>query len=671
MSIQRFSTGKQFVWLGLIFEVKRLLPGGQISIENILTAEVSVVPFIDLAQALFAGELHFAVRGEQVGERTTRGQVDLSDYPPRLREIAEYRLEVIRPLLALRPSQRTRSIVRARVAEVKEAQETGWETPKPTVSVASVYRWLSDYLESGNDIRSLTGNSLRQGGKGQSRLNEQVETIIRAVIEDRYYVAERVTTDDIYLEVLLRIDEENQSRHERERLPWPSRVTVWRRIGALDEKETLIAKRGKRAAEQQFAQYGSMSYPTLPLERVEIDHTRMDVIVVDGQDNLPLGRPTFTYCLDSATRYPLGFYIGFEPPSYLTVMECLYHAILTKGNVCELYGTQHNWIACGIPFALVVDNGKEFIGIDLQDACNCLGIELVQMPVKMPHFKAAVERMFGTVNTGLLHTLPGTTFSMPSQRGEYDSEREACITLEELLRVCHIFLLDVYAESFHRGLGDVPARRWEEVTQSGFFPRLPASPEDLKVLLGRVTYRKISSSGIKILNLRYNSEVLAPLRTQLQDQKAKIKYDPSDLGSIYVYDPTNQAYLEVEALDQEYARGLSLWKHRVILRTARQDEDKVDILALARAKRKIQEIIQQSKSSKKIRSRSRTARWEADGRSTEHTSNASELPVVGTRSSMTEFPPDASLPALNLSVSLEDLEQEGWSADYDLPIKNR
>lgn len=671
MSIQRFSTGKQFVWLGLIFEVKRLLPGGQISIENILTAEVSVVPFIDLAQALFAGELHFAVRGEQVGERTMKGQVDLSDYPSHLREIAEYRLEVIRPLLALRPSQRTRSIVTARVAEVKQAQQSGWETPNPAVSVASVYRWLSDYMENGNDIRSLTGNSLRQGGKGQSRLNEQVETIIRAVIEDRYYVAERVTTDDIYLEVLLRIEEENQFRHEREKLPWPSRATIGRRIGALDEKETLIAKRGRRAAERRFTQYGSMSYPTLPLERVEIDHTRMDVIVVDGRDNLPLGRPTFTYCLDSATRYPLGFYIGFEPPSYLTVMECLHHAILTKGNVCELYGTQHNWLACGIPFALIVDNGKEFIGLDLQDACHCLGIELIQMPVKMPHFKAAVERMFETVNTGLLHTLPGTTFSMPSQREEYDSVQEACITLEDLFRLCHIFLLDVYAESFHRGLGDVPARRWEEVTQSGFFPRLPASPEDLKVLLGRVAYRKISSSGIKILNLRYNAEALAPLRTQRQEQKVKIKYDPSDLGSIYVYDPTNQAYLEVEALDQEYARGLSLWKHRIILRTARQDEDKVDVLALARAKRKIQEIVQQSKSSKKTRIRSRAARWMAEGQSAEYTKDEPELSVVETQPLVAELPPDSSLPALDLSVSLEDLEQEGWSANYDLPIKNR
>jgi len=31
---------------------------------------------------------------------------------------------------------------------------------------------------------------------------------------------------------------------------------------------------------------------------VEIDHTRCDSLVIDERDNLPLGRPTLTYCLD-------------------------------------------------------------------------------------------------------------------------------------------------------------------------------------------------------------------------------------------------------------------------------------------------------------------------------------------------------------------------------------
>ena len=71
--------------------------------------------------------------------------------------------------------------------------------------------------------------------------------------------------------------------------------------------------------------------------------------MIDDRDDLPLGRLTLTYCLDTATRYPLGYYLGFEPPSYLTVMECLHHAIQPKGDVRQLYGTEHVWLAYGMP----------------------------------------------------------------------------------------------------------------------------------------------------------------------------------------------------------------------------------------------------------------------------------------------------------------------------------
>jgi len=671
MTTQRFSTGKQFTWLAATYVVKRLLPGSRVSIENVHTGEVRVVVFAELAHALFAGELCFSASRTSDALTPANGQPDLSDYPSALRQLAEYRFEIIRPLLLLSPDDRTRAAVAARVTEIKQAQMSGQKAPKTAVSATSVYRWIRAYTDSGLDIRSLVGNSPRQGGGGKPRLEEESEAIVRAVIEDRYYVSERVTLDDIYLEVLLRIEEENRFRPGNESLPAPSRATTWRRIGALDEKEKLAAKCGRRAAERRFTQYGSTTYPTLPLQRVEIDHTRLDIIVVDERDNLPLGRPTFTYCLDTATRYPLGFYIGFEPPSYLTVMQCLHQAILSKGDVGQQYGTQHSWIACGIPFALIVDNGREFIGADLRDACHCLGIELLQMPVRMPHFKAAVERMFGTLNTGLLHTLPGTTFSTPGERGEYNSKDEACITLADLTKVFHIFLLDVYAESFHHGLGSVPARRWEEATQEGFFPRLPASAHDLKILLCRVARRQVLPSGIQFLNLRYNSPSLAPLRTHLKDEKAKVKYDPANLGCIYVYNPHEQAYIEVECLDKEYAQGLSLWKHCIILRTARQEEGQVDVLALARAKRKIQEVIQASKSSKKVKSRSRAARWESGSRPAEGTNETNVPDAVQPQPVLPESSPTSCPRFLDLSLSLEDLEKEGWSAGYDLPITDR
>ena len=86
--------------------------------------------------------------------------------------------------------------------------------------------------------------------------------------------------------------------------------------------------------------------------------TQAEPLVLDDEDDLPLGRLTFTHCLDMATRYPLGYYMGFEPPGVLAVMECLYHAILPKEGTRERYGTEHEWLGHGVPAVLVVDNGS-------------------------------------------------------------------------------------------------------------------------------------------------------------------------------------------------------------------------------------------------------------------------------------------------------------------------
>lgn len=668
MSAQRFATGKHFIWLGEEYQVERLLPENQLTIEHLQTAKRQNVAFATLVQALFAGELQFVTAADTT---PAASPITLADYPPHLRALAEYRWEVIRPLLALSPSERTRARVAERVAELRQARQAGAKFPKTAVSSASIYRWMQAYERSGHDLRALVDNSRQQGGGQQTRLAEEVETLIDTVIRDRYCVREKVTCDDVYLEVALRVAEENRFRHTAEKLDTPSRTTIWRRIAAQAEPEKLIAQRGERQAQEQTTQYGKMVYPSIPLERVEIDHTPLDLIVVDAADSLPLGRPTLTYCLDTATRYPLGFYVGFEPPSYLTVMECLHHAILAKLDVRERYTTQHGWLACGIPAVLIVDNGKEFIGHDLRDACHALGVELLQMPLRTPHFKAAVERMFRTLNTGLVHTLPGTTFSNPAERGAYDSVTEACIDLDDLHQVLHLFLLDIYAESFHRGLGDIPARRWEALTHAGFFPRLPANADELKVLLGRVAQRVIQPYGIEFLRLRYNSPALAPLRSQLHGTQAKIKYDPADLGCIHVFDPQAQRYIPAECVDQEYARGLSLWKHRVILNLARQEAAQVDSLGLARAKRRIQELVEQSRADKQLKRRARLARWQTGGNTQGRAEeNAEPAPDEAGTPLLTPLTPAApALAALEMDFSTlrEELENQEWSVGYDLP----
>lgn len=657
MSVYRFSPGQHLVWQGKKYEIKRVVaPDQRVNLECLENGILMLTDMAVLVDEFFAGNLWFVEKETATNRRLSNRSLDLSSYPEDEVEIARWRLQVIQPLLALSPEQQTEKAV---IEHVQKLRVSLPNTPRKLTQIVSrttVYRWLKAYRRSGNDLRSLLPRLDERGGSGKSRLDPEVDTLIQTVLKENYFKAEPLGVDDLVTLIAVRIEEENRLRHQGDPIVLPSRATIARRIDALDRQEKLTAQIGRRTTARRFKQAEKMKYPDRPYERVEIDHTRCDVIVIDERDNLPLGRPVLTYCLDLATRYPLGFYLGFEPPSYFTVMECLYHAISAKDDIREKYGAEHDWQAYGVPGTLVVDNGKEFIGQDLSDSCAQLGIVLQQCPVMTPELKAGVERHFGTLNSGIFHTLPGTTFSNIVDKGEYDSAKQACISLEELERALTIFLIDIYAERRHRGLEGVPARRWERSWTGDFIPRLPPSRDELAILLGRVEWRVLHPYGIEFESLRYNAPNLGELRMRLQGEKVKLKYHPGDMSRIYIFDPFEKCYYELPSLTPEYTQGLSLWKHRLIRRVASQGNEPVDLVALGKARRKIQEVVDRARTRKKTATRSKVARW--DGKASSETEQKPPKPVKQA----------SPLPDLNPPAGLN---VDFFEFDYDLPSSRR
>lgn len=102
-------------------------------------------------------------------------------------------------------------------------------------------------------------------------------------------------------------------------------------------KDVVLRLRyGEMAA---FLRYGSAEAqedPDQPLDRVELDATRMDLFVVDPDSKLPIGRPWLVVVLDRCSRMVLGWFVTFEPPSILALMQALRNAMLSKDYVEEL-----------------------------------------------------------------------------------------------------------------------------------------------------------------------------------------------------------------------------------------------------------------------------------------------------------------------------------------------
>jgi len=683
-----FEPGTCYVLDEVGYAIVSLLADEQLVVRNLMTQARQSVSIKHLRQRWKAGHFRFAFAGDHPQSlsghplKTQYLFTDLSFLPRAVQYETWLRYTIIRPLVEVTPSERPRSVVLQRVAAVIAAylewviphdqeavltrlggnewwHQFGLEaSPLPAqdllalleqarhedislrlfsapwigVSERSVYRWMRSFEANRSDIRALVPVRSERGPKA-SRLAPLAQNLLREAIEETYETEERPSVQKTIAVFHGKLLETNQRLEPSQQLPLPKKDTVYRAIARLDPEEVDSTRFGQAYAARKHYQADQGPRPTRPNQRWEIDHSPLDLLVIDEQDWLPIGRPIFTAVLDRFSRYPPGFSISFEPASYLTVMDALFYSIQEKDHVKPLLGLQHEYQAYGVPEVLACDNGKEFRTPDLELACAQLGIELDWMPWRTPWFKGGIERWYHTSSTELIHDTPGTTFSHFLERGDYDSRSHACITLEGLWFLLHHWIVDIYAQSWRRGgrgsfrpnSQGVPAKLWERALEENFVPRLPASREELLVLLGRTEERILEPTGIEFEGLFYNGHHLAPLRhrlnhsqgttTQPHTKKAatpvQFKYYPADLSRIWVLDPFSKTYVEVEAIDQEYTQNLSLWKHGVIKRYVREEMKRdVDEASLAEAKYRLHQLVREEfRLVKQLQTRKRMARF--------------------------------------------------------------
>jgi putative transposase len=585
------------------------------------TGQINWLSEKELVQYFFTGQLNFQKTADTETVNHYRA-VDFSEIPESLKAEAQRKEKYVLTVLKQKVSTYTSSSLTPIIQQVAQQIED-----KHPPSHITLYRWLKDYLPSG-DIRSLIP---RHQGKGNfnPKITPEVDKLIKEVITEVYLTPECPNIASIYDVVICRILAENNLRKSQRKaaLKIPHRATIYRQIQQLDTIEKAVGRYGKRTASLMYNPVKEGPRPSRPLERVEIDHTLLPFFVVDTDTRIPIGTPSLTSAVDKYSGVIVGYYLSFEPFSSLSVMQCLLHTIHPKDYVKNKFpSVKKDWNVYGIMEILVVDNGKEFYSQHFQDACQQLGISIQYTPPYMPWYKSSIERTFSSYNTQLLQGQPGALFQEFTTQYDYDPKKNAVVSLEALQEMIHIFIVDIHNQSSHSQFCTPRAEVWSKgITE--YPPTLPLNLQELRVLVGAIEKRVITRRGVELYGLYYNSCELARLRSNYevedmrrrgglrQREKATIKYDPTDLSKIYVLDPTSHQFIVVPAMNQEYTQGLTLWQHRVIKNLAAIESKRVDIVALALAKQKIQEIVEREwQKSSKGKTRKSMARWLGIGR---------------------------------------------------------
>lgn len=451
------------------------------------------------------------------------------------------------------------------------------------VTTRQVYKLIRRCRMGSGLVTDLARGRPPAGGKGKARVAPEIERVIAEVLEAQYLTRQRRSRAVVTREI--------RRRCLSAGLNAPSYNTIDARIALLDPLMVKRKRQGGTAARELQSAEGETPKANGPLEVVQIDHTEVDVIIVDEELREPIGRPSLTLAIDVSTRCIVGMLLTLEAPSVASVALCLTHVVSDKSAWLEGLGLDIGmWPMRGKPKQVHMDNGPEFKSEALKRGCEQYGIKRDYRPKMQAHFGGIIERVIGTAMK-MAHEVPGTTFSNIEERGTYKSEKRAVLTLRELEKWL-VLAIGTYHGRVHRTLSETPAAVWKRSVQ-GWPVEQVADQQAFFVNFLPVIHRSITRKGFVVDYITYFDAVLKPWIARREKLKRfVIRRDPRDLSRVWVLDPESKLYFDIPYSCTSYP-PVTIWEHKKAIENLRkrgqQEVDEAGIFRMIEQMREITE----------------------------------------------------------------------------------
>lgn len=572
MDMYEFKKGTTFTYQNTEYEISKQVDMDYVLAKNQITHKDEMLAISDI-----------------VNDKQTEKPERIEDISDKDWDTAKQRLKILKPIIE-------QGLGKKEIIDIAN---------KNNIHVSTIYRWKEKYEATGL-LQSLVPNIKNRGPKGHTRVEQEAELIMNKAIETLYLDKQKLPVRAVYREV--------QKRCKYADVIPPHENTFRRRVKNLSEEHIVAKRESRKIADRTYENADGMFPDGLyPLHTIQIDSTPMDIIVVDEIERKPLGRPFLTIAIDIYSRIIFGFYIALEEPSYFNVSQCLANGILSKERYLQHIGVEGDWKIWGIPKNISLDNGSEFKNKAFKRFCEQYGITVTYRLPGTPNLGGNIERAVRTYMDEV-HTLPGTTFSNPSQRGEYNSEKEASLTLNELEKWVAEFVVNVYHKRIHETLQTTPISKFEEgVFGDGKYPGtgIPAQIADenrFRIDLLPTFYRTVQQDGVKLDNITYYTDVLRRWIKSKDERTNKpiqflFKRNPRDISTIYFYDPEIKEYFPIPYRNVTYP-PISMWELREITRDmkekGREKYKEMEIFAAYERMNKIkEEAVKSTRTSRK------------------------------------------------------------------------
>ena len=229
----------------------------------------------------------------------------------------------------------------------KEIEE---HSKKLGIHFTTLYRWIKQYKSTGTLVSLLSKPTGRK--KEETRLDFNTEKIMQEIIQNHYLSKQKPSVQS----TINKITDECLKKN----ITPPSKNTVRNRIHKLSEYEVLKKRGSESIARTKFLPVPGKFEKSYPLQLIQIDHTKVDIELVDDEHRKNIGRPYITVAIDVYSRMIVGYYLSLNPPSVTSVALCITNSILPKEKLLMDLDINTNWDVWGFPETIHVDNGADF-----------------------------------------------------------------------------------------------------------------------------------------------------------------------------------------------------------------------------------------------------------------------------------------------------------------------
>ena len=402
------------------------------------------------------------------------------------------------------------------------------------VSDRTIRRWVRNYktADSVLGIGYLGLIPKENCGNITGQIDETAKEFLEEFILEKYETIKQKNRMAVYGEYKNASEEKFGKSHGKKDIFTVTYKTFCEYVKKRSEYEQTLKRKGRRAAYKHEAFYWQLKMTTprhgeRPFHIAHIDHTELDVEIVDSITGKNLGRPWLTIMTDAYSRRVLAVYLTFDPPSYRSCMMVIRECVRRHGR---------------LPQILVLDGGKEFSSTYFETLLGVFEITKKTRPPAKSRFGTLVERMFGTANTRFINNLQGNTQITKNVRQVTKSvnpKNHAIWTLTALYKWLCEFFYEVYDETEHSTLLQSPKDAFAiGLQRTGKREhRLISYDKDFRLLTlpttPKGTAKVNGNSGVKINRINYWTDEFR--HPEIIGQQVPIRYDPFNVGIAYAY----------------------------------------------------------------------------------------------------------------------------------------